>query len=288
MRLCEKLNCVLMAVTTLLLENSLTAFAVETKKSTGIATEPLVRCITPGITSKNIVKIEKPFRVLYQAPGEPADPGYVGDAEFVNASAEKILVNSEPVVALVATYGASQDISRIGGQVVVLAFFRMHGRKPSLIDAVDIATDRFCGFSTEPVLHYKNGTDAVVVENSHFNSSENFFALTPVALVDGHLISLCNEVPILYNAKGARISMVEQGRLVVGLAKGSRPKPMSMSIKVICKTYDENDGDKVLSTHRKSFTIPFKLHGKTYSVNSKGKELVALDEFVKKNGFDGP
>ncbi|MBS1952831.1 MAG: hypothetical protein JST89_01455 [Cyanobacteria bacterium SZAS-4] len=277
-----------MAVTTLLFQNSSTSIAIESKKASEVATDPLVRCITPGIAFKNTVEIRKPFRVLYQTPGEPLDPGYIGKAEFVNASVEKILVGGQPVIALVATYTALEDNSRIGGQVVVLAFFRMHGRKPSLIDAVDISTDRFCGFSTEPVLHYKNGTDAVVVENSHFNSSENFCILTPVALVDGRLISLCNEVPILYNAKGARISMVEQGRLVVGVAPGLQPKPLSMSIRVICKTFDENDGDKVLSTHRKTFTIPFKLHGKTYSVNSKGKELAALNDFVKKNGFDTP
>lgn len=272
----------------LLLQNSLPAIAVENKKTSGIATDPLVRCITPGITSKNLVDIKKPFRVLYQAPGEAADPGYTGRAEFVNASAEKIRINGQPAIALVATYNAPEDNSRIGGQVVVLAFFRMHGRKPSLLDAVDVSTDRFCGFSTEPILHYKAGTDAVVIENSHFNSSENFCALTPIAFVNGRLISLCNEVPILYNAKGTRISMVEQGHLVVQPATGSLPRPMSMSIRVICKTFDENDGDKVLSMHQKSFNIPFKIRGKTYSVNPKGKELTALADFVKKNGFDAP
>ncbi|MBS2003212.1 MAG: hypothetical protein JST44_16990 [Cyanobacteria bacterium SZAS LIN-5] len=260
------------------------------KHHSAIATEPLVSCITPGITANKVVEITKPFRVLDQSADEP-DPGYTGKAEFVDAQARQILVGGKPAIALLATYNATEESSRIGGQVVVLAFFRTVSGKPILMDAVDVATDRFCGFTDNPVLRYKSDNDALVIENSHFNSSENYCALTPVALVKNRLVELVKDVPTLYNAKSAGSSMVEEAKFVLGKQRSSSSSaliPLSMSIKVICKTYDQDNGEKVLSSKQKTFLIPFRMHSNTYSVNLKSKQLTALQDFVKKNGFDTP
>lgn len=266
------------------------ASTVRKKQRVAIATEPLVRCITPGVAAGKVVEITKPFRVLEQSSDQP-DPGYTGKAEFVDAQAMRILVDGKPVIALLATYNATEDNSRLGGQVVVLAFFRTVVGKPILIDAVDVSTDRFCGFTDQPVLRYKSDSDAVVVENSHFNSSENYCALTPVALAHNRLVELVKDVPTLYNAKSAGSSMVEEAKFVLGKQRSGTSStliPLSMSIKVICKTYDQDNGEKVLSSKQKTFLIPFRVHSNTYSVNLKSKQLATLQDFVKKNGFDTP
>lgn len=252
-----------------------------------VATTALVRCITPGINSKNIVEITKPFRVLQQYSGEP-DPGYTGAAELTESQALNITVSGKPMVALLATYNATEETSRVGNQVVVIAFFRMRSGKPILIDAVDVSADRFCGFANEPLLRYKSDSDAVVVDNSHFNSSENYSALTAVALVKNRLVELVRDVPTLYCARSAGASLVEEFQFAVGNSSGSSLRPLSMRIKVVCKKFGDDNAEKVISVKQKTFSIPCKNHGSTYAVNLKGKQLTALHDFEKKNGFDTP
>jgi hypothetical protein len=177
----------------------------------------------------------------------------------------------------------------VGNQVVVLAFFRMRAGKPVLIDAVDVSADRFTCFFDQSLLRYKDGSDAVVVDNNHFNSSENFSALTPVALINNRLTELVKDVPILYNCRNANAFMIERGKLIVAAKQAAvGPRQLSMSIKVECKHYDDSDSEKVTATERKTFVIPFRLRGTTYSVNPKGKQLAQLESFVKRSGFDTP
>lgn len=258
------------------------------QSKTSIDTAPLLRCITPGINSKNLVEIKKPIRVLQQFGGDP-DPGYTGRAEMTAAETKNILIDGKSAVVLLATYNALDEMSRVGNQVVVLAFFRMRAGKPVLIDAVDVGQDRFTCFYDQPVLHYKSGTDAVVIDNNHFNSSENFTALTPVALIKNRLTELVKDVPTLYNCRNSDASMTEELRLLVSEKQaGSGPRLMSMSIKVTCEHYDKNNSEKVVSTNQKTFVIPLTRRGATYFVTSKSRQLAQLQKFEKRNGFDSP
>jgi hypothetical protein len=80
----------------------------------------------------------------------------------------------------------------------VLALFQL-SPEPKLIDAVDVQTDRFTSFwESNPVLKIAAGADAVVIDNSHFNSSQGYRILSLIAPVKERLKVIYN-MPTLLN-----------------------------------------------------------------------------------------
>jgi hypothetical protein len=84
------------------------------------------------------------------------------------------------------------------GGISVLALFQL-SPEPRLIDAVDVQADRFTGFwESTPVVKIAADADAVVIDNSHFNSSQGYRILSLIAPVKERLKVIYN-MPTLLN-----------------------------------------------------------------------------------------
>lgn len=260
---------------------------MHTQRSVTVSTDLLIKCLTPGIGADKQGELKKPFRPLFESEAG-VDDGFIGKVELTQSEVKRILVDNKPCIALLATYHALEDNSLIGGEVNVLALFRIKGGKPELIDAADVTQDRFCSLSPRAVLRYKTGTDALVVVNSHFNSAENFCILSPVALIDGKLTELCKDVPILYGCRNGEASMGQDGRFLLGKADGAPLVPMTFSIKTIYEKYNPDNPGKAIFSETKTFNIPFVRRKKDYVTNKKAKAKAALEAYMVKTGFEGP
>lgn len=254
------------------------------KNKVVIATSELVKCVTPDIGDDKLGTLKEPFRQLF-FPEDAPGTGYTGKVELSMTSVKQILVDGKPIIAFLGTYRTLEESSAIGNEVNVLAFFQIKAGKPVLIDAVDVSQDRFCGFATNPLLRYKAGTDAIVIANTHFNSGENFCILSPVALIDNKLTELCKDVPLLYGVRNGTAQMSQTGKFVTGKPDKSALLPLSFAIEITCERFDPALSDKIISTEKRSFLIPFQRRMDRYVGVKNAKATKALNAFVDKIGF---
>lgn len=254
------------------------------KSKVSIPTSELVKCVTPDIGDDKLGNLKKPFRQLF-FPEDAPGTGYTGKVELSMTSVKQILVDGKPVIAFLGTYRTLEESSAIGNEVNVLAYFQIKAGKPVLIDAVDVSQDRFCGFATNPLLRYKAGTDAIVIANTHFNSGENFCILSPVALIDNKLTELCKDVPLLYGVRNGTAQMSQMGKFVTGKPDKSALLPLSFAIEITCERFDPELSDKIISTEKRSFLIPFQRLKDRYVGVKNAKATKALNAFVDKIGF---
>jgi hypothetical protein len=261
-----------------------------------ITGKQLMECLIPGCTSGSSFEIKKPYRSLFFDNKE--NSGYTGKVEIGLSKTVWLHDQGQERVALLAEFKALEDIFTVSGSVVVLALFKVNGSKPQLIDAVDVANDRFVDFASPFLLNYKEGSDALIIQNSHSNAGESYLILDAVALVDNKLRELCSAVPNLYSGRTATASIDQDGKYVVsaarggnGLANGKQTasngslKPISFVVTATAKTYDSDDSEKVLSSRRKIFAIPLHPARKIYATNKNDKQLKALAAFIAKAGF---
>jgi len=249
-----------------------------------ISTSALVKCLTPEIGDDNLGSLNKPFRQLF-FPEDAPGTGYTGRVELTTTKVKQIQVDGKPIVAFLGTYRTLEESSAIGNEVNVLAFFRNVAGKPVLIDAADVTQDRFCSIATNPVLRYQAGTDAIVIANTHSNSSENFCILSPVALIDNKLTELCKEVPLLYGARNGTAQMDQMGKFVTGKPDNAALLPLSFWVSITYEKLDPDNSDKVVSMQKKTFVIPFQRRKDRYVGTLKGKASAAMNAFVAKTGF---
>ncbi|MBX3074146.1 hypothetical protein KF913_09470 [Candidatus Obscuribacterales bacterium] len=254
------------------------------KNKVVIPTSDLVKCVTPDIGDDKLGNLKEPFRQLF-FPEDAPGTGYTGKVELSMTSVKQILVDGKPVIAFLGTYRTLEESSAIGNEVNVLAFFQIKAGKPVLIDAVDVSQDRFCGFATNPLLRYKAGTDAIVIANTHFNSGENFCILSPVALVDNKLTELCKDVPLLYGVRNGTAQMSQMGTFVTGKPDKSVLLPLTFAIEITCERFDPELSDKIISTEKRSFLVPFQRLKDRYVGVKNAKATKALNAFVDKIGF---
>ncbi len=249
-----------------------------------IPTSELVKCVTPDIGDDKLGNLNEPFRQLF-FPEDAPGTGYTGKVELSMTSVKQILVDGKPVIAFLGTYRTLEESSAIGNEVNVLAYFQIRAGKPVLIDAVDVSQDRFCSIATNPLLRYKAGTDAIVIANTHFNSGENFCILSPVALIDNKLTELCKDVPLLYGVRNGTAQMSQMGKFVTGKPDKSALLPLSFAVDITCERFDPELSDKIISTEKRRFLIPFQRRKDRYVGVKNAKATKALNAFVDKIGF---
>lgn len=103
---------------------------------------------------------------------------------FFSASAVTFTSNGTELVALLL----DADAPDAPGAAVLAIFDPAHPQ--AAIDIADVAADQLTGFAEPAVLPLGAGDDGLVIDSSHFNSSQGYRSTSVLALSDGKLAEM--------------------------------------------------------------------------------------------------
>ena len=145
--------------------------------------------------------------------------------------------------------------SRTGsGFSAVLAAFDVTSPKPLLVDFVDVGGDRFVGLGSPATLAIAPDSDAVMIDNNHFNSNENYSQDTLLFLDHGRFnVALTqftlNEGFCGYEERQVPVYAVRDD-------KGARFRVIAVSVTQTIKHTDEtcDEGTKIPKASKHTYT----------------------------------
>ncbi|HEV2764834.1 MAG TPA: hypothetical protein VGV38_17770 [Pyrinomonadaceae bacterium] len=165
--------------------------------------------------------------------------------------------------------------------ISVLALFRL-APKPQLLDATDVRTDRFTSFwHRQPLLRLGPRSDAVVIANSHHNSSQGYLSLTLVDPVEGKIVTLF-DLPTLLDLNACGGTLRQTARLTP-LPSPRRARPdILVQIRVAKSRDDGSCGPRTpaFTRHYRARLVWHDANGRYYE---RGRDLERLSKFNEKN-----
>lgn len=143
----------------------------------------LIRLVAPGIAASGETASE----------GRVIDVRHIGGREWSSSGPEVVKLLDFAAVparsggrdrmALLLDFGAAQHSA---SGFVVLAIFDVAG-EPRLLDAADVAFDRWTSFAEPVRLPVGTGDDLLVTQSTHFNSSQGYATAALILLRDDRL-----------------------------------------------------------------------------------------------------
>lgn len=167
------------------------------------------------------------------------------------------------------------------GEMSVLALFQLEP-VVKLLDAADVQADRFTSFWEErPLLTISPQEDAVIIANTHHNSSQGYLRLALVAPENNRLRTIF-ELPTLLNTNVCGNSFSQSPSIsALRSAKGARYN-ISINIKLVKEADDESCEQRT-----RGFTKYYKAllvwNSSKRLYESRGAALDRLSRFNEKN-----
>jgi hypothetical protein len=168
------------------------------------------------------------------------------------------------------------------GEISVLALFQLEPTV-KLLDAMDTQADRFTSFWEEqPRLALGPLEDAVIIANSHHNSSQGYLWLTLVSADDDRL-RMIFDMPILLNTNGCGTTFSQTPRIAVlkGGGKGARPN-LSVEVKLV-KERDDESCEKRTAGYNRYYRALLVWNSSKRMYEARGTALTRLARFNEQN-----
>ncbi len=160
--------------------------------STGMTYLDLLQFVVPGISvDGGTYSGGRPINLRHLH-----DQGSLGDVEIprtgpLKLAAVPVRSGGRDRMALLVDFGATED----GTGLAVLALFDITGA-PRLLDAADIAADRWTSFIAPVRLSAGPGDDLLVTQSTHSNSSQSY-AIASLVLVRDDRLGLIDTIAYL-------------------------------------------------------------------------------------------
>ncbi|TPM36226.1 hypothetical protein [Mesorhizobium sp. B2-3-4] len=138
----------------------------------------LVRMVVPDLTAKDDYYVGSSPIEMRHIAGPENDSSPPEATSIFNPTVLSIKAGGKDRLAMLVDLGESPDSAE---GYAVLALYDLTS-KPKLLDAVNVATDRFTFFRHPAKLSLGAGDDALMISSTHFNSSQGYMS-TPVILV---------------------------------------------------------------------------------------------------------
>ena len=205
------------------------------------------------------------------------------DEKLVVVGVERLrLTNAKQrhLLLLVHAFGDGESESGREG-VSVLALFRL-APTLQLLDATDVRADRFTSFwHSQPLLRLGPSSTAVVIANSHHNSSQGYLGLTIVAPVGGRLVTLFDLPTLLdLNACGGTL------RQTARLTPLTRPRRTRADILVrvrVAKSRDDGSCGPRTPAFTRHYRARLVWNDAKHTYEPRGQDLERLSKFNEKN-----
>ncbi|HJW39777.1 MAG TPA: hypothetical protein VJ476_00960 [Rhizomicrobium sp.] len=160
------------------------------------------------------------------------------------------------------------------GFSAVLAVFDAAPATPKLLDYMDVGGDRFVGLGSPKTLAIAADSDAVIVDNNHFNSNQNYSQDTILYLDRGRLRVAFTQFTLNSGFCGYEERQVPV--YSVHDVKGSKYRAISVSVTQTVTRSDEtcDEGTKILKASKHTYTD-------VYSWDAKKNDFVTHTNAMK-------
>ncbi|MBN9218227.1 MAG: hypothetical protein J0I79_09760 [Mesorhizobium sp.] len=138
----------------------------------------LVRMVIPDLTAKDDYHVGSSPIEMRHIAGPESDSSPPESSSIFSVAVFAMKAGGKDRLAMLFDLGQSPDSAE---GYAVLALYDLTG-KPRLLDAVNVATDRFTFFRQPGKLSLGADNDALMISSTHFNSSQGYMS-TPVVLV---------------------------------------------------------------------------------------------------------
>jgi hypothetical protein len=168
------------------------------------------------------------------------------------------------------------------GDISILALFQLDPTL-KLLDAADTQADQFTSFWEErPLLGLSPLEDAVIIANSHHNSSQGYLWLTLVSAEDNKL-RMIFDLPILLNANGCGNNFSQSPSIAVlkGSRNGVRPN-LSLEVKLV-KERDDESCEKRTAGYTRYYLALLVWNSSKRMYEARGNALTRLARFNEQN-----
>lgn len=171
------------------------------------------------------------------------------------------------------------DGTPYAGEAVVLAVFAIEPG-PTLVDALEIKTDRFTSFwDDKPLFQLNAQNDAIVVSSTHWNAGESFTQIDLLFVDDGRLKTIVSQ--LLYETQGCGNTFTEKPSFRAIAAAGKKYPDVIVRIK-LTKEPDESACDRRTRGYAKHYQGRYFWNPVKRRYEGRSRELQALDRFNKR------
>ena len=165
-----------------------------------------------------------------------------------------------------------------GGEAVVLAVYKLEPA-PTLLDALEIKTDRFTGFwEDHPIFHLGSNNDAFIVYSSHFNAGESYSSLDMLFVDDGRFKHITSQ--FLFETEGCGVTFKQTPSFRTVAAPGSKYPNVFVDVKVT-KQADEPSCPRRTRGYTRNYQGLYRWNAVKRRYEGGSRQLDALARFNK-------
>ena len=165
-----------------------------------------------------------------------------------------------------------------GGEAVVLAVYKLDPA-PTLLDALEIKTDRFTGFwEDRPVFHLNDSNDAFIVYSSHWNAGENYSSLDMLFVDEGRFKHITSQ--FLFETEGCGVTFKQTPTFRTVAAPGSKYPNVLVEVKVT-KQADEPSCPRRTRGYTRNYQGVYRWNAVKRRYEGGSRQLDALARFNK-------
>ena len=190
--------------------------------------------------------------------------------------------NSEGKRLLMLRVDLTSDHANSGtpyeGEAVVLVVFKLE-QTATMLDALEIKTDRFTGFWEDRALFpLDSQNDAFVVYSSHWNAGESYTSLDMLFVDSGQLKAITSQ--FLFETQGCGATFTERPSFRSVAAAGSKYPNVVLTVKVT-KEADEPSCSRRTRGYTKSYQAVFRWNPVKRKYEGGSRQFAALEKFNK-------
>jgi hypothetical protein len=240
----------------------------------------LLRKLMPDAGADATANNTIPLRSITQPHQKQAITGRIKfdfEPHWFNSDGKRLLMLRLDLTAADANQGTPYE-----GEAVVLAVF---GLEPTitLLDALEIKTDRFTGFwKDQPLFPLNAQNDAFIVSSSHWNAGENYSRLDVLFADEGRLKSITNQ--FLFETQGCGTTFTETPSFRAIAASGRKYPDILIRVK-LTKEPDELSCERRTPGYTKYYQGRYFWNPGKRRYEGGSRQLQMLARFNKKRIF---
>jgi hypothetical protein len=246
------------------------------QKESRITYLDLLRKLMPDAKADATANSTIPFRSITE-PGR--DERISGPIKFDIAP---YWFNSEGKQLLMLRVDLTADDANGGtpyqGEAVVLAVFKLEPTA-TLLDALEIKTDRFTGFwEDRSLFRLDSKNDAFIVSSSHWNAGENYTSLDILFLDEGRIKSIASQFIFETQGCGATFNQKPSFRAIAGSDK--KYPDVLVTVK-LSKKPDEASCPRRTRGYTRQYQGVYRWNPVRRRYEGRSRQLEALSRFNK-------
>jgi hypothetical protein len=199
-------------------DRTLAELTAEVPGHTGITFFDLVKQVIPDLARDDTGAAGHPTVTLRHIAGEGFGGTIPGPVKIGLLRALSFKSEGKPRIAVLIGVGNIDDLAE---QPAILAVFDEEGRRPSLLDAVDVGLDRETAFALPALVRIGERDDTIMTTSQHFNARENY-AWTALIFLRGGKLGLIDKF-LAYSARTCALQGTQAFSFKAASGAGNTP-----------------------------------------------------------------